>query len=68
MITVASGTDNIDGSKYSVYKNPSTGLYYRLHIKTVGVSGVEKYRCQAVVNELIQQFYLALYLLGRCAK
>jgi hypothetical protein len=31
---VANSGDVIDSSKYSVSKNPLTGLYYRLHIET----------------------------------
>ena len=62
MITVASGADTVDGSKYSVSKNPSTGLYYRLLIKNVGVSDLKKYRCNA---RIVQHFYLQLDVLGR---
>jgi hypothetical protein len=29
-------------TKYSVSKNPSTGLYYRLHILNVGVSDLKE--------------------------
>jgi hypothetical protein len=47
VITVASGADAVNGSKYSVSKNPSTGLYYRLHILNVGVSNIKKHRCKA---------------------
>ena len=32
----------IDDSKYSVPKNPSTGLYSRLHILNAGVSDIKK--------------------------
>ena len=42
---IASGSDVIDDSKYSVSKNPSTGLYYRLRILNVVVSDAKKYRC-----------------------
>ena len=52
-----------DGSKYSVSKNPSSGLYYRLTIKNVGVSDAKKYRC---VGNVEQEFYFVLDLLGRC--
>ena len=62
MITVASGADTLDGSKYSVSKNPSTGLYYRLHILNVGVSDIKKYRCN---GRTLQHFYLKLDVLGR---
>jgi hypothetical protein len=34
---IASAADVIDNSKYLTSKNPSTGLYYRLHILNVGV-------------------------------
>ena len=61
---IASGADVIDNSKYLTSKNPSTGLYYRLHILNVGVSDVKQYRCQAY-NEMIQIFYLQLILLCR---
>ena len=60
--TLASGADTVDGSKYSVSKNPSTGLYYRLHIKNVGVSDLKKYRCNA---RIFQHFYLQLDVIGR---
>jgi hypothetical protein len=62
VITVASGADTVDGSKHSVSKNPSTGLYYRLHILNVGVSDVKKHRCKATN---FQDFYIKLDVLGR---
>jgi len=64
--SVANGADTIDNFKYSTSKNPSSGLYYRLHILNVGASDVKKYRCDGVVNEMIQSFYLQLILFGRC--
>ena len=67
-VYIAFDGDVIDRSKYSVSKNPLTGLYYRLHIQNVGVSDVKKYRCEGIVNAVIQQFYLELDLLGRCIK
>ena len=51
MITVASGADAVDGSKYSVSKNPSTGLYYRLHILNVGVSDLTNYNVVDLLME-----------------
>jgi hypothetical protein len=63
---IASGGAVTDYSKYSVSKNPSTEQYYRLHILNVGVSDIKKYRCEALVNEMIQDFYLQLILSGRC--
>ena len=63
---VAAGADTVDGSKYSVSKNPSTGLYYRLHIQNVGESDLKKYKCQGNVNGGIQSFYLQLIFIGRC--
>jgi hypothetical protein len=63
---VAYGGDATDSSKYSVSTNPSTRLYYILHILNVGVSDVKKYKCEAVVNGMIQSFYLQLILIGRC--
>jgi len=62
---IASGGDVTDSSKYSVYKNPSTGLYYKLHILNIGVSDLKKYRCETVVNGGIHHFYLKLDLLSR---
>jgi hypothetical protein len=62
VITVASGADTIDCSKYSVSRTPSTGQYYRLHILNVGVSDIEKHRCQA---SIFQNFYIQLDILGR---
>ena len=62
VITVASGADTVDGSKYSVSRNPSTGQYYRLHILNVGVSDIKKYRCKA---SIFQDFYIKLDVLGR---
>jgi hypothetical protein len=47
---VAGGDTTIDSSKYSVSKNPLTGLYYRLHILNVGMSDLKKHRCQTNVN------------------
>ena len=66
--SVALGGDVLDDSKYSVSKNPSTGLYYRLHILKVGVSDIKLYRCSGNVHGVIQQFYIELGLLGRCIK
>ena len=66
MDIIASGVDTIDNSKYSTSKNPSTGLYYRLHILNVGVSDIKKHRCVAAVNGVIQHFYLQLILVGMC--
>jgi hypothetical protein len=63
---IASGADTIDDSKYSVSKNTSTGLYYKLHILNVGVSDIKKYRCSGPVQGGIQYFYLQLILIGRC--
>ena len=63
MITVAYGGDVRDSSKYSVSTNPSTGLYYRLHILNVGVSDVRKYRCQ---GGIAISYYLQLILIGMC--
>jgi hypothetical protein len=65
-INIANGGDVVDGSKYSTSKNPSTGLYYRLHIMKVGLSDIKKYRCQGITDERIKIFYLELNLLGRC--
>ena len=66
-VNIADGGD-INGSKYSTSKIPSTELYYKLHILNVGVSDVKKNRCEAVVNGRIQLFYLKLDLIGRCIK
>ena len=66
VIIIASRADTINGSKYSTSKNPSTGLYYRLHILNVGMSDLKKYRCEAPVNGMILNFYLQLILSGRC--
>ena len=56
----------INNSKYSTSKNPSTGLYYRLHILNVGVSDIKQYKCSGFVNRKIQSFYLQLIFIGRC--
>jgi hypothetical protein len=61
---IASGNDINDKSKYSVYTNPSTGLYYRLHILNVRLSDLRTYVCQAVANGVVQYFYLQLILIG----
>ena len=63
--TVAIDGDAIDDSKYSVSKNPSTGLYYRLRILNVEVSDIQKYNCQGLVNGVNQYFYIQLDFLGR---
>ena len=63
---VAASGSVIDSSKYSVSKNPSTELYYRLHILNVGVSDLKKYKCETNVNGMIQHFYIKLDFLGRC--
>ena len=63
--TVASNV--LDGSKYSVTKNPSTGLYYRLHILNVGVYDCKRYRCRGTLRGwFLQFFYLQLIFFGRC--
>jgi hypothetical protein len=64
-ISVAFDINDKYKSKYNVSTN-SAGLYYRLHILNVGMSDVKKYICEAVVNGVIQNFYLKLDLLGRC--
>ena len=66
MNIIASGNDINDKSKYKVSTNPSTGLYYRLYILNVGMADVKKYRCNGLVNEVSQEFFLQLDLLGRC--
>ena len=63
---VANAGLTIDDSKYSVYKDPLTGLYYRLHIKNVGVSDVKRYMCSGLDNGVSRAFYLKLDILGRC--
>ena len=63
-VPLASDDDVIDNSKYSVSKNPSTGLYYRLHMRNVGVSDLKKYRCEGNVNGVIKNFFLQLILVG----
>jgi hypothetical protein len=63
---IAAGGDITDKSKYNVSKNPSTKLYYRLHILNVGVSDLKKYRCSGPSNAAIQYFYLQLIYIGRC--
>ena len=63
---IAFGGDVTDSYKYSTSKNPSTELYYRLHILNVGVSDLKKYRSERVVNGIIQNFYLQLILIGTC--
>jgi hypothetical protein len=65
--TVAIDGDAIDDSKYSVSKNPSTGLFYRLRIVNVRVSDIQKYKCQGRVNGVNQYFYIQLYFLGGCS-
>jgi hypothetical protein len=62
---IAAGGDTTEDFKYSVSKNPLTGLYYRLHILNVGVSDLTKYRCERSVNRMIQIFYIKLDLLGQ---
>ena len=62
MITVASGADTVDGSKYSVSMNPSTGQYYRLHILNVGMSDIKQRRCKV---RIFQDFCIKLNVLGR---
>jgi len=64
---IANANDINDESKYSVSTNPSTGLYYRLHILNVGVSDLKKYRCQGLVNGVNQNFYIQLDFLGGCS-
>ena len=64
--SIASRGDVIDNLKYSVSRNPSTGLFYKLHILKVGVSDLKKYRCNGPVDGKLQNFYLQLIILGRC--
>ena len=65
-VLIASRADVIEDSKYSTSKNPSTGLYYRLHIMKVGVSDLKKYQCSGAVDGRVQSFFLQLILIGRC--
>ena len=65
IIAVALDIADIYKSKCNVSTN-SAGLYYRLHILNVGVSDVQKYKCEAVRGGKIQNFFLKLDLLGRC--
>ena len=65
---VADRSDTIDNSKYLASTNPSTGLYYRLHILKVEVSDLKKNKCNGIVNGVIRDFYLQLDLLDRCIK
>jgi hypothetical protein len=62
---VASAALTINNDKYSVSKNPSTGLYNRLHILNVRGSDAKKHRCSGVVNGQHKEFFLQLDLLGR---
>ena len=62
---IAYGGEVTDSSKYSVSTNPSTGLYYRLHILNVGESDLKKYICGGIVNGVLQSFYLQLIFIGR---
>ena len=63
---IADGGDTINVSKYSVSKNPSTGLYYILHIMNIAVSDVKKHRCSGFDNGWFHSFYLQLILIGMC--
>ena len=63
---IASRGDVTDKSKYSVYKNPSTELYYRLHILNVVMSDLKKYKCIGAADGRVQSFYLQLIIIGRC--
>jgi hypothetical protein len=58
---VAGGDTTIDSSKYSVSKNPLTGLYYRLHILNVGISDLKKYKDLNVFNFPLVEPELSLY-------
>ena len=66
MHIIANDDVTINDDKYSTSNNPSTGLYYRLHILTVGVSDLKQYRCEGLANGVSGIFYLTLDLLGRC--
>ena len=63
---IADRGGTIGDSKYSVSKNPPTGLYCRLHILNAIVSDANMYRCVGNVNGRIELFYLMLDFLGRC--
>ena len=63
-VRVASASLTIIDSKYSTSRNPSTGLFYRLHILNVAVSDLKKYRCSGL-EVVTKYFYLELILLGR---
>ena len=62
---IANNGDVFNTSKHSTSKNPSTSLYYRLHILSVGISDVQMYRCSGLVNGVTQLFYFKFDLLGR---
>jgi hypothetical protein len=65
-VLITSRADVIDDSKHSTSKNPSTGLYYRLHILNVVMSDLKKYQCSGAVDGRVQSFYLQLIRIGRC--
>ena len=65
LIIIAAASDITDKSKYSVSKNPSTELYYRLHILNVVMSDLKKYKCSGASDGRLQIFYLQLILTGR---
>jgi hypothetical protein len=65
-VLIASRGDVTDTSKYSTSKNPSTELYYRLHILNVVMSDLKKYKCSGASDGMFQIFYLQLILIGRC--
>jgi hypothetical protein len=46
---IAYNSVTIDNSKYSTSKNPSTGLYYILHILNVEVSDLKKHKCNGIM-------------------
>ena len=64
--TIASRGDVTDTSKYSTSKNPSTELYYRLHILNVVMSDLKKYKCSGAADGRVRSFYLQLILIGMC--
>jgi hypothetical protein len=64
--TIASRGDVTDTSKYSISKNSSTELYYRLQILNVVMSDLKKYKCSGAADGRVQDFYLQLILIGRC--
>lgn len=60
--TIADSNDVVNNTKYTVSANPSTGLYYRLHVLNTQPSDEGIYRCE---GSIVKSYFIQLNLYRR---